>query len=874
MKKLLSGIMMMAAANAWAGPVAADDSLYVASYKVGNGLRVAYSVDKKHWTPIGDNYNLLTSDYGPWGSQKKMASAPSVIRDTDGEWYAVWALDGKVNQFATTHTRDLSCWVPQDYPYMTTTNENVIDPVLMKRSRGFVVMYATKSGKVYETVSKDFKVWSEAKEVQADIYKKVRARVFADIPSLGGAGNGATIAKATWEEIETLIAKGEAAAFRAQRDNQGFGGDVNAFGRVKNLKTTLKANISTSKAISPDLLGIFFEDINYAADGGLYAELIQNRDFEYTSADHNGWNAKTAWKAVAGNANSENIADYMEWSIAKENPISENNASYSLLKVKKTGACLVNEGFEGIPLKAKDKYDLSMFLKSKGKVRVSLVDGDAILASCTLGGGATWKQCKAVLVPKADAAKAKLMIEPLSAGDYALDFVSLFPQKTFKGRKNGMRADLAQALADMKPKFVRFPGGCASHGQGIDNIYHWQTTIGNLWDRKSDFNIWNYHQSKGIGFYEYFQFCEDIGAAALPVLAAGVPCQNSYKGGNGQQGGLPWEKDLNGKPSPYTYMGKPLTMESYLQELLDLIEWANGDPKTSKLAKMRADAGHPKPFGMKYLGIGNEDLISEVFLERYTWLIKEVKKAHPEITVVGTVGPFWEGSDYHYGWNVAHEENIEIVDEHYYNPIGWYINHQDFYDKYPRTGTKVYLGEWASKGNRWENALAEAIHITNVERNADVVVMSSYAPLLAREGHTQWNPDLIYFNNTEVKPTPNYYVQMLAGQNAGSEYIFSDLSVSDPVASKRVSASIVREEGGDVIVKVVNALPVENEITLDLGDILTQATTAVKTQMTANFDARSVEAPKAETVPVADLKTLKLPKYSFTIIRINRTPLR
>ena len=252
-----------------------------------------------------------------------------------------------------------------------------------------------------------------------------------------------------------------------------------------------------------------------------------------------------------------------------------------------------------------------------------------------------------------------------------IDFVSLFPQKTFKNRKNGMRADLAQTLADMKPQFIRFPGGCASHGQGIDNIYHWQATVGDLWERQYDSNIWNYHQSRGIGFYEYFQYCEDIGATALPVLAAGVPCQNSHRGGNGQQGGIPFEKDLKGKPSPYTYMGKPLTMESYLQELLDLIEWANGDAKTSKLAQMRAKAGHPKPFGMKYLGIGNEDLISDVFLERYRFLIEGIKKAHPEITVVGTVGPFWEGSDYEYGWKEAKERNIEVVDEHYYNPIGW-----------------------------------------------------------------------------------------------------------------------------------------------------------------------------------------------------------
>ena len=491
------------------------------------------------------------------------------------------------------------------------------------------------------------------------------------------------------------------------------------------------------------------------------------------------------------------------------------------------GARLINEGWDGIALRAKDKYNLTIFAKGAGKLRVSLLSKDKTIASTTISATKEWRPLTAVLTASETVKDAVLAIEPLQKGWLDIDFVSLFPQKTFKNRKNGMRADLAQTLADMKPQFIRFPGGCASHGQGIDNIYHWQATVGDLWERQYDSNIWNYHQSRGIGFYEYFQYCEDIGATALPVLAAGVPCQNSHRGGNGQQGGIPFEKELNGKPSPYTYMGKPLTMESYLQELLDLIEWANGDAKTSKLAQMRAKAGHPKPFGMKYLGIGNEDLISDVFLERYRFLIEGIKKAHPEITVVGTVGPFWEGSDYEYGWKEAKERNIEVVDEHYYNPIGWYLNHQDFYDKYSRTGTKVYLGEWASKGNRLENALAEAIHITNVERNADVVVMSSYAPLLAKEGHTQWNPDLIYFNNTEVKPTPNYYVQALCGQNAGDEYIASSLNVNlegrdarwlQADFAKRVTSSVVKDkETGDIIIKLVNAVPMANKLTVNLS---------------------------------------------------------
>ncbi|MBQ5477080.1 MAG: alpha-L-arabinofuranosidase, partial [Bacteroidaceae bacterium] len=475
-------------------------------------------------------------------------------------------------------------------------------------------------------------------------------------------------------------------------------------------------------------------------------------------------------------------------------------------------------------------------------------------------------------------------------GELQLDFVSLFPQKTFKNRKNGMRADIAQILADMKPRFVRFPGGCASHGNGIENIYHWKHSVGKPWERKGDFNIWNYHQSRGLGFFEYFQFCEDIGAEPLPVLSAGVPCQNSSRGGrdgknDGQQGGLSMDE-----------------MKDYLQELLDLIEWANGDAKKSKLAAMRAEAGHPKPFNLKYLGIGNEDLISDVYVERYNYLCREIRKAHPEITVVGTVGPFWEGSDYEEGWKIAKQEKLDIVDEHYYNQPGWYLNNQNFYDKYDRNGTKVYLGEWASKGNKLENALVEALHLTNVERNADVVVMSSYAPLLAKEGHTQWNPDLIYFNNSEVKPTANYYVQALFGQNSGDEYIPADIDlrfktdrsnrVSRSYVMKRIGTSVVRDsKTGDVFVKLVNCLPEDVTLTIDLNDIIKVETIksgknktvgasnyyldADCTVLTGNI-AEGNQKPTSGTAKVrseSDDFSLEytMPKYSFTVIKLKHT---
>lgn len=813
MKKLtLLALFVAFASSAFANH---PDSVFIKAYNPGpnDGLRVSYSVDQKTWMPIGNNMNLFKSDYGSWGSEKKMYTP--VLRYDGKKFYAEFIPNQKRTEYATTESEDLRVWKPQDY---------------------------------YKISAEEF----QAKTAQLEKESKNN------------------IVKVPYSIVENLLAKAAQNELNYQKDNERMQFNLDPAAKVS---TTLNINLNDKKAISPELMGIFFEDINYAADGGLYAELIQNRDFEFSADDNHGRNPKFAWKV-------EN--EGMNWDIKTDNPIHANNKNYSVLTTTKVGAKLINEGWDGINLKKGAKYDFSMFLLGKGKVKVSLIEDGKTLASTTLSATPTWKQLKAVLTPNADAQKAVLCIEPLQTGELSIDFVSLFPQDTFKGRKNGLRKDLAQLLADIKPQFIRFPGGCASHGQGIDNIYHWQATVGELWERIPDFNIWNYHQSRGLGFYEYFQFCEDIGATPLPVLAAGVPCQNSWKGGCGQNGGIPFEKDLNGNPSPYKYMGKDLTMESYLQELIDLIEWANGDPKTNKFAAMRAKAGHPKPFGMKYLGIGNEDLLGDVFNERFTFLFEGIKKAHPEITVVGTVGPFWEGSDYEYGWKEAKRQNIPIVDEHYYNPVGWYLNHQDYYDKYDRNGTKVYLGEWASKGNNLDNALAEAIHITNVERNADVVVMSSYAPLFAKEGHTQWNPDLIYFNNTETKPTTNYWVQALSGQNAGDEYIYAERKVNVEKAdynaiNKRVASSVVIDkETGDIIIKLVNALPIVNTININLGDIdfgtkKGQYISDANISVISNSDLRAKNLkPDYNTIKVDKEFKYEMPVNSFTVIRINK----
>ncbi len=811
--------MMMLGTSAMANH---PDSVYIKP-DVKNGTRdfqVAYSIDKKEWKHI--YCNLFESDYGPWGSEKKLYYP--ILRYDGKKFYATFIPNPKIAQIATTQSNDFILWKPQDYPVVPANDFKTILAQQQKESETNVIKIPYSA-------------------LQALLNKK------------------------TISEIEST----------KERENY-VATAVHITAITNDIKATLTVNGNDRKAISPDLMGIFFEDISYAADGGLYAELIQNRDFEYSAADRRGWNAQTAWH-LQGEGTT--------LTIETTEPISQNNAHYALLKTTSKGASLINDGWDGIPLKAKEKYLLSLFVKGSGTVRVSMVDGNDVLASCVVKASAAWKQQKTTLTASRSADKAKLVIEPLQPGELAIDFVSLFPQNTFKGRTNGLRKDLAEVIADLKPRFVRFPGGCASHGQGIDNIYHWQATIGDLWDRQPDMNIWNYHQTRGLGFYEYFTFCEDIGAEPLPVLAAGVPCQNSWKGGNGQQGGIPFEKELNGKPSPYVYNGKPLTMESYLQELLDLIEWANGDAKTSKLAAMRAKAGHPKPFNMKYLGIGNEDLIGDVFLERYLYLIDGVRKAHPEITIVGTVGPFWQGSDYEYGWRAAKDNNIAIVDEHYYNSPGWYFNHRDFYDNYDRNGTKVYLGEWASKGNNVSNALIEAAYLTNVERNGDVVVMSSYAPLLAKEGNTKWNPDLIYFNNTEVKPTANYYVQRAFGHNAGDTYVGSTIKIDYNSGSeykslindiqKRIDRSVVIDsKSGDVIIKLVSTLPKDAEVTINLSEDLLKNNKSGKGTLSMLVAPPNPDHTKAwsdmkeHKIDVSKNFKVTIPAFSFAIVRISK----
>jgi alpha-L-arabinofuranosidase len=514
------------------------------------------------------------------------------------------------------------------------------------------------------------------------------------------------------------------------------------------------------KDISPDLFGIFFEDINYAADGGLYAELVQNRSFEYSAADNRGWNSLTAWSLVTRGDGKGQIA------VETAEPLNANNPHYTVLKVESGGAGvgLMNSGFDGVPIKAGDKYDLSLFARqttgSPAPIRVQIesksgdVIGEVAFPSLT----DKWQKYSATINAIVSESDARLVVSTTGEGTFNFDVISLFPQKTFMNHANGLRADLAQVIADLKPKFVRFPGGCLAHGYGLANIYRWKDTIGPIEERKEQFNIWHYHQSVGLGYFEYFQFCDDIGATPLPVLAAGVCCQNSPGG----QHCIPMAD-----------------MPAYVQDVLDLVEYANG-PANSSWGARRVAAGHTKPFNLKYLGIGNEDEQTAGFRERFAMIIKAVNSKYPEITVVGTVGPSPSGRDFDEGWKFANELKIPMVDEHYYQAPAWFLGNLKRYDSYDRSRSKVYLGEYASKGNTLFNALSEAAYMTALERNGDVVRLASYAPLLGKDRHTQWNPNLIYFNNAVVVPTVNYYVQQLFSLNSGDSYVSTDVSYTAP----------------------------------------------------------------------------------------------
>ena len=638
------------------------------------------------------------------------------------------------------------------------------------------------------------------------------------------------------------------------------------------------------KAISDELIGIFFEDINNSADGGLNAELVQNGSFEFSPVERDGWGAGTAWKMIRPGHSTGWIETRMD------NPVHPNNANYMRLHIERVkeyfdyrgwkGFGLQNDGFDGISVKAGEKYDFSAFFRNIGdakQVRVVLVEqqpgwppkdpkllAEAIIDVKDNG----WKKYEAVLTPDSTCQKASLQMLVLNPGDLDVDVISLMPEDTYMG--HGIRKDLAQALADLHPKFMRFPGGCVVHGggDGFWNTYRWKTTIGPKETRRQLKNTWGYHQSVALGYFEYFQFCEDLGMEPVPILPAGVSCQGANGGWN------MW-------PTQAQDVVPMSEMDEWVDEVIDLIEWANGDPATNKWAKMRAEAGHPQPFNLKYIGIGNEEKISPEFIERFKYIYERVTKAHPEIVIVGTAGPGSHAGnpDYEAGWKLANELAMPILDEHYYEQNEFFLNKRQ-YDNYPRDAkTKVYLGEYAAKDKKLIDALAEGLYLLHVERNADVVAMTSYAPLFARKNGTQWNPDLIYYDNERPFLTCSYYVQQLFGQSSGN-YYYGDCvkfegdapDAVQPMENVHYGQSVIlNTKTRQLFVKICNASAEAKKANINLSrfgvkKVATKTVLAGNPNDENNFDAQPI-APQKEQVKAQKKFSLDIAPYSFVMLQ-------
>ncbi len=513
----------------------------------------------------------------------------------------------------------------------------------------------------------------------------------------------------------------------------------------------------TGAHIQSTMYGIFFEDINYAADGGLYAELVKNRSFEFP-------NALQGWK-IFGNVQVLNDGPF------------ERNPHYVRLSDpghahKHTG--LDNEGFFGIGIEKGEQYNFSVWARSETPVvlRVELVntasmgENHFVCQQRLTVNGKEWKQYKVTLRPTETLEKATLRIfmETRGGASVDLEHISLFPADTWKGREGGLRKDLAQALADLHPGIFRFPGGCIVEGTDLETRYNWKNTVGPVENRPLNENRWeytfphrfypDYFQSYGLGFFEFFQLSEDIGAEPLPILSCGLACQ--------------FQNDDINAHVPVDQL------DPYIQDALDLIEFANG-PADSKWGKVRADMGHPEPFNLKYIGIGNEQW-DALYPERLEPFIKAIRKAYPNIKIVGSSGPNSEGDQFDYLWPEMKRLGADLVDEHFYRPYEWFLSQGTRYDNYDRKGPKVFAGEYAchATGKKWNHyyaSLLEAAFMTDLERNADIVHMATYAPLFAHVEGWQWRPDLIWYDNLHSFRTVSWYVQQLYSQYKGQNVV-------------------------------------------------------------------------------------------------------
>jgi alpha-L-arabinofuranosidase len=547
--------------------------------------------------------------------------------------------------------------------------------------------------------------------------------------------------------------------------------------------------------IQNTMYGLFFEDINFAADGGLYAELVLNRSFEFPQQLY-------GWKTV-GNVQVRNDGPF------------ERNPHYVRLAFtghKDKFTVIENSGTFGMGLKEGNTYRFSVWARlAEGndpvKIRVELCDPytngerQAFATERVTIDSKEWKNYEVVITSTQTIQKASMRIFLEGRQPVDLEHVSLFPTDTWKGRKNGLRKDLAQALADLKPGIFRFPGGCIVEGTDLDTRYNWKNTVGPVENRPLNENRWqytfpyrylpDYFQSYGLGFFEFFQLCEDIGADALPVLSCGLACQFQ-----------------NDDPSAHQPVDQ---LDSYVQDALDLIEFANGGTDT-KWGKLRADMGHAAPFNLKYIAIGNEQW-DEIYPQHLEPFVKAIRKAYPDIKIVGSAGPNSEGEQFDYLWPEMKRLGADLVDEHFYRPADWFLSQGARYDNYDRKGPKVFAGEYAchiagKKYNHFYPALLEAAFMTGLERNADIVHMATYAPLFAHVEGWQWRPDLIWFDNLSVVRTASYYVQQLYSTYKGTNVLSLTMN-GKPVTGAAgqdglFASAVINAKSNEVYVKVAN----------------------------------------------------------------------
>ncbi|MGN0794673.1 MAG: alpha-L-arabinofuranosidase C-terminal domain-containing protein [Aristaeellaceae bacterium] len=626
--------------------------------------------------------------------------------------------------------------------------------------------------------------------------------------------------------------------------------------------STLTADANdTTIEMSDTLYGLFFEDINYGADGGLYAELLQNRSFEYedilnprTTDHYTGWGFNLAFGATGTAV------------VSTEDPLNENNPTYMRVTCTKGDYRFANLGYQsttfsgGIPVEEGKTYRCFVYMRNAGDfdgtVEIALTKrtGKSIAVPKSFTLTDEWQRYELTFKPSyTEDAVLSFILHGTGAVDF--DMASLMPADAFGADwpGGGLRADLVQALMDLNPKFLRFPGGCVTEGSYYrSNFYDWKDTVGPVEDRRENFNTWGYMQSYGLGYYEYFMLAEALGAEPLPVVHSGLLCQ---------------ARDVK---------EAPLTIEetqAYAQDILDLIEFANGDV-TTRWGALRAEMGHPEPFNLKYLGIGNENW-DTVYWTRFQILYKAVKEAHPEITIVSSAGPVAEGSLPANAWATIRAKFPDtIVDEHYYMSGEWFLNNMHRYDSYPRT-TKVFLGEYAAheatqpngrRPNNLYSALCEAAYMTSLERNSDVVVMASYAPLMAREGMQQWTPDLIWFNAREVMLTPNYHVQAMFAETLGDHVVSSDCD-----SINQLLYHVVTRTEDKLYVKLVNVSAYDEPMTLHLANVPDGR--AVCKQLTGDKNVTNTLYNKENIVPVKSRMEIAegtvemtLPAYSVTIL--------